>query len=71
MAQNEMKAKPALPERVRAMEGLGVWDDERCIRAHSSSGDGCNDWLGGDFDATLKNIAGAADNECGGPAGAT
>ena len=29
MAQNEMKAKPALPERVRAMEGLdrtlGAW----------------------------------------------
>ena len=24
MAQNEMKAKPALPERVRSMEGLGV-----------------------------------------------
>ena len=24
MAQNEMKAKPALPERVRPMEGLGV-----------------------------------------------
>ena len=23
MAQNEMKAKPALPERVRSMEGLG------------------------------------------------
>ena len=25
MAQNEMKAKPALPERVRSMEGLGIW----------------------------------------------
>ena len=24
MAKNEMKAKPALPERVRSMEGLGV-----------------------------------------------
>ena len=24
LAQNEMKAKPALPERVRSMEGLGV-----------------------------------------------
>ena len=24
MAQNEMKAKPVLPERVRSMEGLGV-----------------------------------------------
>ena len=24
MAQNEMKAKPALPERVRSMEGLGA-----------------------------------------------
>ena len=24
MAHNEMKAKPALPERVRSMEGLGV-----------------------------------------------
>ena len=24
MAQNELKAKPALPERVRSMEGLGV-----------------------------------------------
>ena len=24
MAQNEMRAKPALPERVRSMEGLGV-----------------------------------------------
>ena len=24
MAQNEMKAKPAAPERVRSMEGLGV-----------------------------------------------
>ena len=24
MAQNEMKTKPALPERVRSMEGLGV-----------------------------------------------
>ena len=24
MAQNEMKAKPALPERVRSMEGLGL-----------------------------------------------
>ena len=23
MAQNEMKAKPALPERVRSMKGLG------------------------------------------------
>ena len=23
MAQNEIKAKPALPERVRSMEGLG------------------------------------------------
>ena len=23
MAQNEMRAKPALPERVRSMEGLG------------------------------------------------
>ena len=26
MAQNEMKAKPALPERVRSMEGLGGAD---------------------------------------------
>ena len=25
MAQNEMTAKPVLPERVRSMEGLGVW----------------------------------------------
>ena len=25
MAQNEMRAKPALPERVRSMEGLGLW----------------------------------------------
>ena len=25
MAQNKMKAKPALPERVRSMEGLGGW----------------------------------------------
>ena len=25
MAQNEMRAKPALPERVRSIEGLGVW----------------------------------------------
>ena len=24
MAENEMKAEPALPERVRSMEGLGV-----------------------------------------------
>ena len=24
LAQNEMKAKPALPERVRSMEGLGI-----------------------------------------------
>ena len=24
MAQNEMRAKPALPERVRSMEGLGI-----------------------------------------------
>ena len=24
LAQNEVKAKPALPERVRSMEGLGV-----------------------------------------------
>ena len=24
MGKNEMKAKPALPERVRSMEGLGV-----------------------------------------------
>ena len=24
LAQNEMKAKPALPERVRSMEGLRV-----------------------------------------------
>ena len=24
LAQNEMKAKPALPERVRSMEGLGL-----------------------------------------------
>ena len=24
LAQNEMKAKPALPERVRSMEGLGA-----------------------------------------------
>ena len=24
MAQNEMKAKPAVPERVRSMEGLGL-----------------------------------------------
>ena len=24
LAQNEMKAKPALPERVRSMKGLGV-----------------------------------------------
>ena len=24
MAQNEMRAEPALPERVRSMEGLGV-----------------------------------------------
>ena len=24
MAQNEMKAMPALPERVRSMEGLGL-----------------------------------------------
>ena len=33
MAQNEMKAEPALPERVRSMEGLGMarllneWND--------------------------------------------
>ena len=25
MAQNEMRAKAGLPERVRSMEGLGVW----------------------------------------------
>ena len=31
MAQNEMKAKPALPERVRSMEGLGVAVRWRCI----------------------------------------
>ncbi|CAH1189572.1 hypothetical protein NTGBS_1050016 [Candidatus Nitrotoga sp. BS] len=24
MAQNEVRAKPALPERVRSMEGLGI-----------------------------------------------
>ena len=24
LAQNEMRVKPALPERVRSMEGLGV-----------------------------------------------
>ena len=29
MAQNEMEAKPALPERVRSMEGLGVAFDEQ------------------------------------------
>ena len=29
MAQNEMKAKPALPERVRSMEGLGLRDERR------------------------------------------
>ena len=28
MAQNEMNAKPALPERVRSMEGLGVTGTE-------------------------------------------
>ena len=28
MAQNEVKAKPALPERVRSMEGLGRTRDE-------------------------------------------
>ena len=28
LAQNEMKAKPALPERVRSMEGLdGILDE--------------------------------------------
>ena len=29
LAQNEMKAKPALPERVRSMEGLGVCFEAR------------------------------------------
>ena len=28
LAQNEMKAKPALPERVRSMEGLGHMVEE-------------------------------------------
>ena len=28
LAQNEVKAKPALPERVRSMEGLGRTRDE-------------------------------------------
>ena len=31
MAQNEMKAKPALPERVRSMEGLGVGGRRRTL----------------------------------------
>ena len=30
LAQNEMRAKPALPERVRSMEGLGVMAAVRC-----------------------------------------
>ena len=29
MAQNEMRAKPALPERVRSMEGLAVTSENR------------------------------------------
>ena len=44
LAQNEMKAKTALPERVRSMEGLGVglgtetpWDMHfSCFRLHSA-----------------------------------
>ena len=41
MAQNEMKAKPAPPERVRSMEGLGVtWAAPRlpCISARELTG---------------------------------
>ena len=30
MAQNEMRAKPALPVRVRSMEGLGTSASLRC-----------------------------------------
>ena len=42
MAQNEMKAKPALPERVRSMEGLGVALDgqSNCMPNCSRSPDG-------------------------------
>ena len=38
LAQNEMRAKPALPERVRSMEGLGV---------AVSAGNGCMPNSGG------------------------
>ena len=31
LAQNEMKAKPALPERVRSMEGLGLGVTEQAF----------------------------------------
>ena len=35
LAQNEMKAKPALPERVRSMEGLGVAAlGRKCLHTH-------------------------------------
>ena len=34
LAQNEMKAKPAPPERVRSMEGLGGAGVERFFGLH-------------------------------------
>ena len=33
LAQNEMKAKPVLPERVRSMEGLGLAGANSWVRA--------------------------------------
>ena len=34
MAQNDMKAKPAPPERVRSMEGLGAFFMELALADH-------------------------------------
>ena len=53
-----------MPVRVRSMEGLGVWDDDLCIRTWSSSGDGCDYWLSRDFDARPTRCAEDDDCDC-------
>ena len=47
LAQNEMKAKPALPERVRSMEGLGVTEvSAHIVHRTSRNGVAVAQWQG-------------------------
>ena len=59
MAQNEMKAKPALPERVRSMEGLGV-----TVCCERESQPTRKEFMNGDLGALLEMGEGPPKSAC-------